>query len=98
MTALASSLPTVLRELWGILTGVFADPNVTKYVDPALVGALYGNVAQVGIQALGALVVFVYDFAVTYGLLKAIGLFIPLRAPPEELKVGDYAMHGESLR
>ncbi|BBL46891.1 MULTISPECIES: ammonium transporter [Metallosphaera] len=79
----------------GILTGVFADPNVTKYVDPALVGALYGNVAQVGIQALGALVVFVYDFAVTYGLLKAIGLFIPLRAPPEELKVGDYAMHGE---
>nr|WP_246263952.1 ammonium transporter [Metallosphaera tengchongensis] len=79
----------------GILTGVFADPNVTKYVDPALVGALYGNIAQVGIQALGAAVVFVYDFAITYGLLKAIGLFIPLRAPPETLNVGDYAMHGE---
>ncbi|AEB95444.1 ammonium transporter [Metallosphaera cuprina] len=79
----------------GILTGVFADPNVTKYVDPTLVGALYGNVAQIGIQALGALVVFVYDFAVTYGLLKAIGLFIPLRAPPEALKEGDYAIHGE---
>jgi len=79
----------------GILTGVFADPNVTKYVDPVLVGALYGNVAQIGIQALGALVVFVYDFAVTYGLLKAIGLFIPLRAPPEVLAQGDYAIHGE---
>ncbi|AWS00461.1 ammonium transporter [Metallosphaera hakonensis JCM 8857 = DSM 7519] len=79
----------------GILTGVFADPNVTKYIDPALVGALYGNIAQVGIQALGALVVFVYDFAVTYGLLKLIGLFIPLRSPPEVLAIGDYAMHGE---
>jgi Amt family ammonium transporter len=79
----------------GILTGVFADPNVTKYVDPVLVGGLYGNWAQVGIQALGAAVVFVYDFAITFGLLKLIGLFIPLQAPPDTLQVGDYAIHGE---
>ena len=79
----------------GLLTGVFADPNVTKYIDPGLTGALYGNWYQLGIQALAAAVVFAYDFAVTFGLLKLIGLFIPLQAPPETLAIGDYAMHGE---
>jgi len=79
----------------GLLTGVFADPNVTRYVDPGLTGALYGNWYQLAVQALGAAVVFVYDFAVTFGLLKLIGLFVPLRAEPTELAIGDYAMHGE---
>ncbi|AWR97848.1 ammonium transporter [Acidianus sulfidivorans JP7] len=79
----------------GLLTGVFADPNVTKYVDPGLHGALYGNWYQLGIQAAAAAVVFVYDFAITFGLLKLIGLFIPLRATPDTLQIGDYAMHGE---
>ena len=79
----------------GLLTGVFADPNVTQYIAPGLTGALYGNWYQLGIQALAAAVVFVYDFAVTYGLLKLIGLFIPLQAKPHHLAVGDYELHGE---
>jgi len=81
--------------LGGLLTGVFANPNVTQYVYPGLAGALYGNWYQLGIQALAAAVVFVYDFAVTYGLLKLIGLFIPLQAKPQQLAVGDYELHGE---
>ncbi|BCU71045.1 ammonium transporter [Stygiolobus caldivivus] len=79
----------------GLLTGVFADPNVTQYIDSGLRGALYGNWYQLEIQALAAAVVFVYDFAITLGLLKLIGLFIPLQAKPTELAVGDYAFHGE---
>ncbi|MCY0859283.1 MAG: ammonium transporter [Sulfolobaceae archaeon] len=79
----------------GLLTGVFADPAVTVYIDPGLRGALYGNLYQLAIQALAAAVVVVYDFAITFGLLKLIGLFIPLRAPPEHLEVGDYMIHGE---
>ncbi|MBB5252743.1 ammonium transporter [Sulfurisphaera ohwakuensis] len=79
----------------GLLTGVFADPNVTKYVLPGLTGALYGNFYQLGIQAAAAAIVFVYDFGVTFGLLKLIGLFVPLQAPPDTLAIGDYAMHGE---
>ncbi len=79
----------------GLLTGVFADPNVTKYVYPGLTGALYGNWYQLEIQAVAAAVVFAYDFAITFGLLKLIGLFIPLQAPPDTLAIGDYAMHGE---
>ncbi|MEJ2771859.1 MULTISPECIES: ammonium transporter [unclassified Stygiolobus] len=81
--------------LGGLLTGVFADPNVTQYVDPGLTGALYGNWYQLAVQALGVAVVFAYDFTMTFGLLKLIGLFIPLQAKPTELAVGDYAMHGE---
>jgi len=79
----------------GLLTGVFADPTVTQYVYPGLRGALYGNWYQLEIQALAAAVVFVYDFAITFGLLKLIGLFIPLQAPPKDLAIGDYALHGE---
>lgn len=79
----------------GLLTGVFADPNVTQYVAPGVRGAIYGNFYQLEIQAFSAAVVFVYDFAVTFGLLKLIGLFIPLQAPPDTLAIGDYAMHGE---
>jgi len=81
--------------LGGLLTGIFADPAVTAYIDPGLTGALYGNWYQLGIQAFAALIVVVYDFAITFGLLKLIGLFIPLQAPPDTLQIGDYAMHGE---
>lgn len=79
----------------GLLTGIFADPAVTQYVAPGLTGALYGNWYQLGIQAAAAAIVVIYDFIVTFGLLKLIGLFIPLRAAPDTLKIGDYTMHGE---
>lgn len=81
----------------GILTGVFADPFVTKYVDPSLVGALYGNIAQVGIQALAGIIAATYVFTMTFIILKIIGIFVPLRAPPEQLREGDYAIHGERI-
>jgi Amt family ammonium transporter len=79
----------------GILTGVLADPAITKYVAPGLTGALYGNINQVGIQAFAAGVTIVYVFVVSYGLLKLIGHFTPLQESPEKLKVGDAAIHGE---
>ncbi len=79
----------------GILTGVLADPAVTRFVAPGLTGALFGNIYQVGIQAFAAIVVIVYVFTVSYGLLKLIGWFMPLQESPEKLKVGDAAIHGE---
>ena len=79
----------------GILTGILADPLVTKYVDPALVGAAYGNPMQVVVQALGAGVVIVYVFVVSFILLKIIGKITPLQYPPEILEKGDPAIHGE---
>ncbi|MCL5067602.1 MAG: ammonium transporter, partial [Thaumarchaeota archaeon] len=79
----------------GILVGVFADPGVTRFIDPGLTGALYGNIAQVGVQAFAALVVIVYVFGVTFGLMKLIGVFIPLQECPKHLAIGDEAIHGE---
>ncbi len=79
----------------GILTGVFADPNITKYVDPGLRGALYGNPYQVVLQLLGVAVVIAYDVLMTYLILKLVSKVTPLRAPIEALRVGDREIHGE---
>ena len=79
----------------GLLTGILADPAVTQFVAPNLTGALYGNLNQLGVQAFAASVVIVYVFAVTFVLLKVIGVLTPLREKDMTLKVGDMAIHGE---
>ncbi len=79
----------------GLMTGLLADPNVTKFVDPGLTGAFYGNPMQFVIQLEAAIIVIAYVFAVSFVLLKIIGVFIPLQEPQEKLKVGDEAIHGE---
>src|SRR6266571_7090147 len=79
----------------GLLTGILANPAVTQYVAPGLTGALFGNINQLGIQAFAAAVTVVYVFAVSFGLLKLIGRFTPLQESPENLKIGDAAIHGE---
>src|SRR5256712_3404547 len=79
----------------GLLTGILANPAVTQYVAPGLTGALFGNINQLGIQAFAAAVTVVYVFAISYGLLKLIGRFTPLQESPENLKIGDAAIHGE---
>ena len=59
-------------------------------------GALYGNAAQLGHQALAAVAAPAYAFAMTYGLLRLIGLFTPLRASAREEALGmDVVAHGE---
>jgi Amt family ammonium transporter len=79
----------------GLLTGILADPAVTQFVAPGLTGALYGNIYQLGIQAFAAGIVILFVFAMTYGLLKLIGVFVPLQESPEKLRIGDAAIHGE---
>jgi Amt family ammonium transporter len=46
---------------------------------------------------VAALVVIVYSFAVTFGIWKVIGIFMPLKMSEEQLKVGDAAIHGEGI-
>jgi Amt family ammonium transporter len=59
-------------------------------------GLLYGNPAQLGHQALAALVAPAYAFAATFALLKLIALFSPLRVTAEEEALGmDIVSHGE---
>jgi len=59
-------------------------------------GLFYGNAAQLGDQALAALVTPIYAFVATYALLKLIGLVMPLRASEHEEALGmDVVQHGE---
>jgi ammonium transporter, Amt family len=59
-------------------------------------GLVYGNAAQLGHQALAAVVAPAYAFGVTFVLLKAIGLVMPLRVSERDEGVGmDVTQHGE---
>jgi Amt family ammonium transporter len=75
-----------------LLTGVFAD-KVWSGGGNGLVG---GNAAQIGIQAVGIAAALVYSGAMTFVLLKLIGLVVPIRATAREEALGlDVSDHGE---
>ena len=77
----------------GILfIGFFAQADWNGVAD----GLVYGNAAQLGDQAIAALAAPVYAFAMTYILLRLIGLVTPLRATAREEALGmDVVAHGE---
>jgi len=59
-------------------------------------GALYGNPGQLVIQGTAVLAALLYSGLVSFVLLKAIGLVIPLRATSNEEDEGlDISQHGE---
>jgi Amt family ammonium transporter len=77
-----------------LLTGVFAQAALNGM--PAANGLLFGNPAQVGIQATAVAATIVYSGIVSFILLKLIGIVIPLRATVQEEEVGlDLSNHGE---
>ena len=96
-TSLDDSLDVVAAHGLGgtvgaLLTGVFAEKSINGVFD----GALYGNPAQLGIQAMAVGTAIVYSGVVSFVLLKLIGLFMPLRATMvEEVDGLDLTMHGE---
>jgi ammonium transporter, Amt family len=77
----------------GILfIGFFAQQNWNGISD----GWVYGNVNQMGDQALAALAAPVYAFCATFVLLKVMGLFMPLRVTEHQEALGlDAVEHGE---
>ncbi len=77
----------------GILfIGFFAEMQWNGVAD----GLFYGDAGQLGSQAVAALAAPVYAFAVTYALLRIIGMVMPLRGPDDEEAVGmDIIHHGE---
>jgi Amt family ammonium transporter len=96
-TSLDDSLDVVAAHGVGgtvgaILTGVFAQKSINGVFD----GAIAGNFAQVGIQAVAVLTAVVYSGVMSFALLKVIALVVPLRASAaDEVEGLDVAMHGE---
>jgi Amt family ammonium transporter len=75
-----------------LLTGVFAEKALNGVAD----GLLFGNPAQLGIQAIAVIAAIAYSGIASFVLLKAIGLVIPLRADEEHEETGlDLTQHGE---
>jgi len=59
-------------------------------------GLIAGHPGQVGKQAVAVLATALYSAGVSFGLLKLIGAFVPLRAGKRHEGLGlDVAMHGE---
>jgi Amt family ammonium transporter len=81
--------------LWGtIATGIFAVAAVN-----GVSGLIEGNVHQFTANVIGAVVVMVYSFVITYAIAKAIDVTIGLRVTEEEEMIGlDLSQHGERAR
>jgi Amt family ammonium transporter len=86
----------------GLLVGVFADPNMAVYLKPdgstafSTSGWLWGHhPRQILIQLGAAATIIVWDAAMTFVILRIIGLFVKLRLPDEVLETGDLAVHDE---
>ncbi|MDX6657787.1 MAG: ammonium transporter, Amt family [Solirubrobacteraceae bacterium] len=82
-----------LAGLLGILFIGFAAQQSWNGVSD---GLLYGNASQLADQALAVAATPAYAFAVTFLILRTIGLVMPLRASEREESLGmDVVEHGE---
>jgi Amt family ammonium transporter len=96
-TSLDDSLDVVAAHGLGgtvgaLLTGVFAQKALNGVAD----GVLFGNPAQLGIQAIAVLASVVYSGVGTFVLLKAISVIVPLRVGENDESTGlDVSQHGE---
>ncbi len=80
--------------IWGALaTGLFATTAVN---DAGRNGFFYGNPKQLLIQAIAIVGVAIFAGAMTWGILKAVGVLVGLRVPEKEEVLGlDTTQHGE---
>jgi Amt family ammonium transporter len=96
-TSLDDSLDVVAAHGVGgtvgaLLTGVFAQKALNGLAD----GALFGNPAQIGVQAIAVAATLVYSGVMSFVLLKLIAVAIPLRVSAADEDTGlDLSHHGE---
>jgi Amt family ammonium transporter len=83
-----------------LLTGVFAVAAISAGPDAAgFSGLIEGNARQVLVQLYGVVAVAIWSGAVSYILLKVIGLLVPLRVNQQnEIEGLDLTQHGEALQ
>lgn len=75
-----------------MLTGLLADRAWNRVAD----GALFGNISQLGVQAVAVAATIAYSAAATFVILRTIALVTGLRATSREEGVGlDVTQHGE---
>lgn len=86
----------------GILVGLIANPAMVIYTgvgraDVRVASLFYGNPHQLLVQVIGLVVVSVYDGAMTFAILKLVGMVVPLRMNALELEHGDRVLFDEEV-
>ncbi|HEY7243559.1 MAG TPA: ammonium transporter [Xanthobacteraceae bacterium] len=83
-----------------LLTGVFAVAAISASPDSSgFSGLIEGNARQVLVQLYGVVAVAIWSGIVSFILLKAIGLLVPLRVNQQnEIEGLDLTQHGEALQ
>jgi ammonium transporter, Amt family len=95
-TALDDSLDVVAAHGVGGATGALLTGVLASAAWGGTDGALAGNVGQLGRQLLGLVVVAAYSGALTFVLIKAVSLALPLRTVTRAERTGlDITEHGE---
>jgi Amt family ammonium transporter len=95
-TRLDDSLDVFAGHGIGGLTGALLTGVLAQKVWGGTDGLLFGNPAQLGIQAIGAASSFIYAGVATFVLLKLMGTVVELRATPKAEGLGmDFTQHGE---
>lgn len=95
-TRLDDSLDVFAGHGVGGITGALLTGLLAEEAWGGAKGLLFGNPAQLGVQALAVAVAMAYSALGTFALLKLVGLLTPLRAGPKEEGVGlDVTQHGE---
>ena len=95
-TRLDDSLDVFAGHGVGGITGALLTGLLAEEAWGGAKGLLFGNPAQLGVQALAGAVAMAYSALGTFALLKLVGLLTPLRAGPKEEGVGlDVTQHGE---
>jgi ammonium transporter, Amt family len=95
-TGLDDSLDVAAAHGLGGLSGALLTGVLASTAWGPADGLAAGNARQLWVQALAVLAPLLYSGAATYGLLKLVGLFLPLRASAREESRGlDVPLHGE---
>jgi Amt family ammonium transporter len=87
----------------GLLTGIFADPNMIVYPGQgktapiSIAGLIHGHGVLLKWQAITALWVILFSGIGTFLLLKLVGLFVSLRMKERDMEEGDLAVHGHEV-
>jgi Amt family ammonium transporter len=85
-----------LAGIWGTLAcGLFTSPRLAEYNGIGEKGLVYGNLEQLGVQAVGVGAAFVLVFVLSYATFAAIKAVFGLRVEDEEETAGlDISEHG----
>lgn len=84
-----------------LMAGIFAAGalSATPEMAGGIRGLLEGNAQQLLMQLYGVVVTLAYTAAMTFIILKVVGLMVPLRVSRDDEMVGlDVSQHGEALQ